>query len=282
MEEGKRLQDKELDAASEIGGVEHKLKDVNITNNDETVHETTETDRVLKEHEIDSSEIVGESNEHSHSGESDEEASEGSKRPVHYVDEERLKDVEVTLTDEERQELKDESLRLKNEGNRKFKEEDFVMALKIYTEALNKCPLAFPKDRAILYSNKSAAEMKLGELSVAIEDCGRAVELDPSYVKALLRRAQMYETTDKLDEALEDYKKVLELDSANRDAITACMRLPDQINERNEKMKAEMMGKLKDLANLVLRPFSLSTDNFKMQQDPNTGSYSVNFQNNPK
>lgn len=40
-------------------------------------------------------------------------------------------------------------------------------------------------------------------------------------MKALIRRAALYEELDKLDESLEDYKKILEIDPAYRDAIIA-------------------------------------------------------------
>lgn len=42
-----------------------------------------------------------------------------------------------------------------------------------------------------------------------------------------------------------------------------------------------MIDKLKDIGNAILRPFGLSTNNFQMKQDESTGSYSINFKQNP-
>ena len=47
--------------------------------------------------------------------------------------------------------------------------------------------------------------------------------------------------------------------------------------EAEEKMKKEMMDKLKGLGNTILGKFGMSLDNFKMNQQAD-GSYSVNYQ----
>ena len=57
----------------------------------------------------------------------------------------------------------------------------------------------------------------------SIKDCTKAVELNPNYLKALYRRAELYEKTDKLDEALEDFKKIIEMDPSQHGAREACM-----------------------------------------------------------
>ena len=50
-----------------------------------------------------------------------------------------------------------------------------------------------------------------------------AIQLNPNYIRAILRRAELYEKTDKLDEALEDYKSILEKDPSVHQAREACM-----------------------------------------------------------
>ncbi|NWX83683.1 TTC1 protein, partial [Nothoprocta pentlandii] len=206
---------------------------------------------------------------------------ENSSRKQTELDEEYLLELEKDMPEEEKQTRRKESTTLKEKGNEQFKKGEYGEAEDSYTRALQICPACFQKDRAVLFSNRAAAKMKQDKTEAALSDCSKAVELDPNYIRALLRRAELYEKTEKLDEALEDYKRILEKDPSVHQAREACMRLPQQIEERNEKLKKEMIGKLKDLGNLVLRQFGLSTDNFQIKQDSSTGSYSINFVQNP-
>ncbi|XP_018611823.1 tetratricopeptide repeat protein 1 [Scleropages formosus] len=195
-------------------------------------------------------------------------------------DDEYLRDLEKDLSQEEKESRKVESLKLKEIGNGQFKKGEHSEAEESYTAALRACPVCYTKERSILFSNRAAARLHMDKKENAIADCTKAIELNPDYIRAILRRAELYEKTDKLDEALEDYQLVMEKDPSVQQAREACMRLPQQIQERNEKLKEEMLGKLKDLGNMFLRPFGLSTNNFQVTQDPNSGSYSINFVQN--
>ncbi|KAG8438768.1 hypothetical protein GDO86_005096 [Hymenochirus boettgeri] len=206
---------------------------------------------------------------------------EGNPEEEEELDEESLLELEKGQSEEEREEKRKQSTFLKEEGNQLFKKSDYYAAESTYSQALQICPAFYSKDRSILFSNRAAARMKQEMNDSALKDCTKAIELNPDYIRALLRRAELYEKTEKLDEALADYKTVLEKEPSTHQAREACMRLPKQIEERNEKMKEEMIGKLKDLGNLVLRPFGLSTENFQVKQDAQSGSYSVNFVQNP-
>ena len=53
--------------------------------------------------------------------------------------------------------------------------------------------------------------------------------------------------------------------------------LGPRIQAAKEKDTAEMMGKLKELGNGILKPFGLSTDMFKFEKDEATGGYSMSM-----
>ena len=55
----------------------------------------------------------------------------------------------------------------------------------------------------------------------AIEDCTEAIDLNPNYLKAWLRRAHIYEDTDKPHESMKDFEKVLELDPRHAESNVA-------------------------------------------------------------
>jgi len=74
---------------------------------------------------------------------------------------------------------------------------------------------------------------------------------------------------------LNDYETVLEIDGSIKVALEAKKTLPIKVKEQQEKEKAEMMGKLKELGNGFLSLFGMSLDNFQMNQDPATGGYSI-------
>ena len=92
-----------------------------------------------------------------------------------------------------------------------------------------------------------------------------------------------------LSAALEDYQTLARapllplLPQSDLKTVTQALReLPPRVDKAKEKEMAEMMGKLKELGNGILKPFGLSTDMFKMNQDPNTGGYSMNFDGGAK
>ena len=56
-----------------------------------------------------------------------------------------------------------------------------------------------------------------------VKDCSKAIDLQQTYIKALNRRADAYEKLEKLDEALKDHQKILELDRSQATSYHACM-----------------------------------------------------------
>jgi len=169
-------------------------------------------------------------------------------------------------------------------GNEHFKAGKWLWATDAYTEAIEvsepgRGTPEIRAARAIYFSNRAQARIKMELFEQAEADCSESLKLAPDNVKTLLRRSKAWEGQDKLIEAVDDMKKVVELSpvAANKKALAS---LEVRQKEQFEKQKEEMMGTLKDLGNKFLGNFGLSTDNFELKEQPG-GGYSVNFNQNP-
>ena len=160
-----------------------------------------------------------------------------------YVDEKSLEPLQATLTIDEKHFRHEKALQFKKLGNDDFRRACYRESMSMYTKALNVCPPEYTDDRAVFYCNRSASKMQLQQIEGAIKDCTKAIELNNQYVRAYIRRAKLYEDTDQLDECFNDYKRALEIDPNIDEAHAAVIRLSALLNERNEKMKGEMLGR---------------------------------------
>jgi len=166
--------------------------------------------------------------------------------------------------------------REKERGNVLFRTKTFDRALAAYSSALSCTPPEEEALKSALFANKAACYLHLELWEDVVRECDDCLRIDDEYVKALLRRAKAYEMLEKYQEAVGDWKKILEKDSKNKRAIFALRRLEPLAKEQFEKQKKEVMGQLKTMGDSVLGWFGMSTDDFQMVQDPKTGSYSVN------
>lgn len=96
------------------------------------------------------------------------------------------------------------ALDYKNIGNGRFKSGKYQEAINLYTLAINACPEMNPEDLATFYQNRAAGYEQLQKWSEVKEDCSKALELNPRYIKALHRRARAHECTNDLISSLED------------------------------------------------------------------------------
>ncbi|KAI3988273.1 hypothetical protein MKX01_012062 [Papaver californicum] len=168
----------------------------------------------------------------------------------------------------------------KTEGNKLFGSGQYEDALLQYELAL-KVAADMPASievRSICHANRAACFSNLGRYAETIKECNKALELNPAYMKALIRRGEAHEKLEHFEEAVIDMKKIGELDPSNSQARRSIVRLEPLAAEKREKIKEEMIGKLKEMGNSVLGRFGMSIDNFKAVKDPTTGSYSLSFQ----
>jgi len=101
----------------------------------------------------------------------------------------------------------------KQKGNESFKKGDWAQAVKFYSEALRRNP-----KESKIYSNRAACYTKLTAFDLALKDCDKSIELDPTFVKAYLRKGNVLKGMGRNAKAMETYEKVLEMNPESDEA----------------------------------------------------------------
>ncbi|XP_062830872.1 mitochondrial import receptor subunit TOM70 isoform X2 [Anolis carolinensis] len=154
----------------------------------------------------------------------------------------------------------------KNKGNKYFKAGKYEQAIQCYTEAIGLCPPEKNSDLSTFYQNRAAAYEQLQKWKEVAQDCTKAVELNPRYVKALFRRAKAHEKLDNKKECLEDVTAVCILEGfQNQQSMLLADKVLKLLGKEKAKEKYKNREPLMPSPQFIKSYFSSFTDDIISQ-----------------
>ncbi|XP_060726928.1 sperm-associated antigen 1 isoform X1 [Tachysurus vachellii] len=174
-------------------------------------------------------EEVGEEKDEETNGETDAESERVDKYPEteEQMDGETTRQAEVKVDGEiERQTERwtdgvkqcVDTAAVKLEGNDLYRKGQYGEAAEKYTHSittLTRLGVYSKDDMFVLYCNRAACFLKMGQCSECVSDCCRALHLKPYSVKAFLRRAMAFEALENFRLAYVDYRTVQQINNSH-------------------------------------------------------------------
>ncbi|NXU51671.1 TTC4 protein, partial [Turnix velox] len=105
-----------------------------------------------------------------------------------------------------------------NEGNEYFKEKDYGRAVAAYTEGLKK-NFEDLELKAVLHTNRGAAQFHLGNYRSALNDAIQAKKIKPTHLKAIIRGALCHMELNNFSEAIAWCEEGLRIDSKEKKLV---------------------------------------------------------------
>ncbi|CAH3157273.1 unnamed protein product, partial [Porites evermanni] len=147
-------------------------------------------------------------------------------KPLEEIFESAVKSIGGSTSAQSTEENRLKAENLKTEGNQLMKEEKYEEAIKCYTKAME-----LDSANAVFPCNRAAAHSKKGDHQKAIEDCQKALTLDPNYGKAYGRMGLSYHNLNNLQKAKECYTKALELEPGSTFYQTSLSQVEEKIKQ---------------------------------------------------
>lgn len=150
---------------------------------------------------------------------------------------------------------------LKERGNEAFKVGSHEEAIAQYTEALSlctKCSGAHGIDDDVygkLHGNRAEAYLQLGQFDKAIEEAEQAIEYDPCFVKAYVRKAKACFALERQDEAKATLKDALDVAPGSKEVLSLQdeYRVASLAKSGKDTVLAELDGLTSRLSSLLKR-----------------------------
>ncbi|NXY23392.1 TTC12 protein, partial [Atrichornis clamosus] len=120
---------------------------------------------------------------------------------------------------------------LKEEGNEAFRRGDFAMAIRRYSEGLEKL-----RDKQELYTNRAQAYLKLHEYEKAISDCEWALKCNQKCLKAYFVMGKAHLALQNFSESRQCYEKMLQIDPQKESLVKGCVR---ELNLEEKRLREE-------------------------------------------
>lgn len=128
-------------------------------------------------------------------------------------------------------------------GNEKYRHNLFDDAIRTYKRANQLAKqLGDNEMSAILHFNLAMTYYKLGSYDQAADECAHAVKINDSYMKAHLKRAEIYQRQCKYEEAVICYEHICDLDGTNRDYAILLKQARDRAKLTKKRDYYKILG----------------------------------------
>lgn len=174
---------------------------------------------------------------------------------------------------------------VKQKGNKYFKAERYNQAVIQYQRIVSwlemECGVGAEEQKKIqdflLMSqlNLALCFLRLQEFSHVVDNCNKVIETDGNNEKALYRRGEAHLFRNELSLALADFRRVLQVNPANRAArtrISTCQRKISEHYEQDKKIYANMFQKFAEHDAKVVKIKRRKDDGMKSNENNEFGN----------